>query len=144
MDIESINRESQESKSGSTKDLVDDPESTEAKILENRKIRQEALEEKWDLAVKKMQEMMEEAFSLYELLLSEDLRKNWVQCVSKICNRPCWIDEDGVFHNNLCECTWDGLEQTTKERLLCKFPQDAAEQQCHYLSFYITLFVLRR
>ena len=46
VDLESINRESQELKSGSTKDLVDDPESIDVKNSKNRKLHQEALREK--------------------------------------------------------------------------------------------------
>jgi len=38
MDLVSLSSESQESNSSSTKDLVDDPESTDAKKLEKSKI----------------------------------------------------------------------------------------------------------
>ena len=84
-----------------------------------------------------MKEVMAEAFSLYELLLLEDLCKNWVQCVSKICDGPVWTNENGTVHNKPHGCTWDGLERSTREWLLCQFPQDAAEQQHHYLSHYV-------
>ena len=105
--------------------------------MADRNLRKQDLESKRDNAVKKMQEAMAETFLLYELLLSEDLCKYWVQCVSKICDGSTWTDENGTVHNEPHGHTWDSLERSTREWLFCQFPQDAAEQQRHYLSFYV-------
>ena len=136
-DLELLYIESEDLNSGSPENSVDESTTNEAKILAERISRKQDLENKRDNAVKKMKEVMAEDFLLYELLLSEDLRKNWVQCVSKICDGPVWTDENGTVHNEPHGRTWDSLERSTREWLLCQFPQDAAEQQRHYLSHYV-------
>ena len=60
--------------------------------------RQLSLADKKNNAEVRMKSTMQEVFSLYELLLSEGLRKNWIHCVSQACCEANWTDEDGNKH----------------------------------------------
>ena len=84
-----------------------------------------------------MKSTMQEVFSLYELLLSEGLRKNWIHCVSQACCEANWTDEEGNEHAKPRGYTWDSLAVAARNWLLCVFPQNAAELQRHYMYFYV-------
>ena len=60
--------------------------------------KQLTLTDKKNNAEKCMKSTMQEVFSLYELLLSEGLRKNWIHCVSQACCEANWTDEGGNEH----------------------------------------------
>ena len=81
-----------------------------------------------------MKSTMQEVFSLYELLLSEGLRKNWIHCVTQACCEA-WTDEEGNEHEKPRGYTWDSLAVAARNWLLCVFPQHAAELQRHYMYF---------
>ena len=57
--------------------------------------------------------------------------------MSKLCDAPTWTDKNGTVHYEAHGRTWDSLESSTRQWLLCQFPQDAAEQQRLYLSHYV-------
>jgi hypothetical protein len=86
-----------------------------------------------------MKSTMQEVFSLYELLLSEDLRKNWIHCVSQACCEENWTDEEGNEHEKPRGYMWDSLAVAACNWLLCVFPQNAAELQRHYMYFYVII-----
>ena len=78
--LELLSIESKNPNPESTEDSVDESTTAsttdEAKILAERILRKRALESKRDNAARKMKEVMAEEFALYELLLSEELRKS--------------------------------------------------------------------
>ena len=98
--------------------------------------KQLTLTDKRNNAEKCMKSTMQEVFSLYELLLSEGLRKNWIHCVTQACCEA-WTDEEGNEHEKPRGYTWDSLAVAARNWLLCVFPQNAAELQRHYMYFYV-------
>ena len=87
--------------------------------------RQLNIADKKNNAEVRMKSTMQEGFSLYELLLSEGLRKNWIHCVSQACCEENWTDEEGNEHEKPRGYMWDSLAVAARNWLFRRTVKEA-------------------